>query len=204
MGGGRREPDVDRPAFRRRECAVGPRRHRPGQLRLTSPCSASARRVCGTLRHRAASGKSTRIRWDGGRRALAVSRRRPTRRPRVALIATGPAKLMQDPSVSTPGTMVRAREGIAPWRERATRVRVEGNRQYNAGWVHRARARQPSPSRRRSPVPRLECRESRGAHFREDHPAKDASAGTLTSSCKGPDGERVPRANPRNPPDPSG
>jgi succinate dehydrogenase / fumarate reductase flavoprotein subunit len=75
--------------------------------------------------------------------------------------------------------MARAVDEIARLRERAGRVAVSGNREYNPGWhtaldlenlltVSEAVARAA-----------LERQESRGAHFRDDHPDKDATWGRL-------------------------
>jgi succinate dehydrogenase / fumarate reductase flavoprotein subunit len=86
--------------------------------------------------------------------------------------------------------MVSALEAIQQLKGRAHRVRVNGNREYNAGWhtaldlpnlltVSEAIARSA-----------LERRESRGAHFREDHPSKDQALGKLNLVLrKGPDGQ---------------
>jgi succinate dehydrogenase / fumarate reductase flavoprotein subunit len=77
--------------------------------------------------------------------------------------------------VRTEADMARALEGIAGMRERARRMRVTGNRQYNSGW-HTALALQNmfivSEAITRSA---LERRESRGAHFRDDFPRQDAA-----------------------------
>ncbi len=75
--------------------------------------------------------------------------------------------------------MEQAIETIGRLRERAGRVTVSGNREYNPGWhtaldldslltVSEAVARAA-----------LERQESRGAHFREDFPAKDADWGRV-------------------------
>jgi succinate dehydrogenase / fumarate reductase flavoprotein subunit len=86
--------------------------------------------------------------------------------------------------------MERALEGIAAMRRRAAACAVPGNREYNSGWhtcldldnlltVSEAVARSA-----------LDRRESRGAHFREDHPAKEKSfAGHNTVIALGADGE---------------
>ncbi len=68
--------------------------------------------------------------------------------------------------------MARALEGIAKLRQRATRAKAEGNRQYNNGW-HTALDLHPlltvSEMITRAA---LERKESRGAQFREDFPTK--------------------------------
>jgi succinate dehydrogenase / fumarate reductase flavoprotein subunit len=75
--------------------------------------------------------------------------------------------------------MVRAVEGIQGLWERARKVRVEGNRDFNPGWhtamdltnlltISEAIARAA-----------IERKESRGAQFRDDYPAKDEKFGNL-------------------------
>ncbi len=85
--------------------------------------------------------------------------------------------------------MERALEGIARLRERAGRVGVSGNREYNPGWhtaldldnlltVSEAIARAA-----------IEREESRGGHFREDRPDKDPEYGKFNIVVrKGADG----------------
>ncbi len=79
--------------------------------------------------------------------------------------------------VRTEGEMAHALEAIAGLRARAAKVGVTGNRDYNPGW-HTALDLQNlldvSEAITRSA---LERRESRGGHFREDFPGKDAEWG---------------------------
>ncbi len=112
--------------------------------------------------------------------------------------AEGPYQVQQDLQVMmqdlvgivrTAPEMERALEGIARLRERAARVGVAGNREYNPGWhtaldldnqltVSEAIARAA-----------LERRESRGGHFRDDCPDKDPMYGKFNIVIrKGADG----------------
>src|SRR5437867_1995074 len=100
-------------------------------------------------------------------------------------------EMMQDlvGIVRTEKEIARALEGIGRLRDRARRVRVEGNRQYNPGW-HTALDLDSlltvSEAITRSA---LERRESRGAHFREDCPGKDEVLGRVNIVVrKGADG----------------
>ena len=85
--------------------------------------------------------------------------------------------------------MERALTGIARLRQRAEKVAVPGNREYNPGW-HTA-LDLPNLLTVSEAVTRaaLERRESRGAQFRDDFPDKDAEFGTFNIVVrKGPDG----------------
>jgi succinate dehydrogenase / fumarate reductase flavoprotein subunit len=92
--------------------------------------------------------------------------------------------------VRTEPEMVRALEGIARLGQRARSVGVTGNREYNPGWhtaLDLANLLTVSEAITRAAIER---RESRGGHFREDHPEKDPAAGKFNIVIrKGPDGE---------------
>jgi succinate dehydrogenase / fumarate reductase flavoprotein subunit len=69
--------------------------------------------------------------------------------------------------------MQQALDGLAAMRERAARVSVPGNREYNPGWhtaLDLANLLTISEAITRSA---LERKESRGGHFRDDYPEKD-------------------------------
>ena len=98
--------------------------------------------------------------------------------------AEGPYQVQQDLQVMmqdlvgivrTAPEMERALEGIGRLRERATRVGVAGNREYNPGWhtaLDLGNLLTVSEAITRAAIER---KESRGGHFREDFPDKDES-----------------------------
>jgi succinate dehydrogenase / fumarate reductase flavoprotein subunit len=83
---------------------------------------------------------------------------------------------------------------------RLARVRVDGHRQYNPGW-HTALAL-PNMLTVVEAVTRaaLERRESRGAHFRDDHPDKDDAFGRVNLAVRrAPGGEMQVETRPTTP-----
>ncbi len=93
--------------------------------------------------------------------------------------------------------MKRAFEGLQKLRERAARVGIAGNREYNPGWhtaIDLNNLLTVSEAITRSA---LERKESRGAHFRDDFPNKDAAFGKVnTVVWKGRDGTMQLRREP--------
>jgi succinate dehydrogenase / fumarate reductase flavoprotein subunit len=94
--------------------------------------------------------------------------------------------------------MLRALEGLKKLRERETKVKVTGNREYNPGWhtamdLHNLLT--VSEAITRSAVLR---KESRGGHFRDDFPKKDTPkfGRVNTVIAKGTDGQMEIRLEP--------
>jgi succinate dehydrogenase / fumarate reductase flavoprotein subunit len=92
--------------------------------------------------------------------------------------------------VRSEADMRRALDGIMMLRRRAAEVGVNGNREYNPGWhtaLDLANLLTCSEAVTRAA---LERKESRGGHFREDFPNKDAAFSAFNIVCrKGRDGE---------------
>ncbi len=97
--------------------------------------------------------------------------------------------------VRTGPEMERALEGISRLRERAARVAVTGNREYNPGWHTALDLHNLLTVSEAVTLAALERKESRGAQFREDYPEKDETFGKVNVVIsRGPDGEmRVSR-----------
>jgi succinate dehydrogenase / fumarate reductase flavoprotein subunit len=123
-----------------------------------------------------------------------------------AVDAEGPYKiqyelqdLMQDKVgiVRNEADMKTALEGIEALRQRADKVAVTGNREYNPGWhtaVDLFNLLTCSEAIARSA---LERKESRGGHFREDYAEKDAKFAGFNLVCrKGADGRVQIRREP--------
>ncbi|MDQ3996415.1 MAG: FAD-binding protein, partial [Gemmatimonadota bacterium] len=101
--------------------------------------------------------------------------------------------------VRTEDEMKRALACIDSLRERATRVGVGGNREYNPGWHTAVDLRHLLTVSEAIARSAIERKESRGGHFREDYPDKDPAYGAFNLVArKGPRGEmrleRVPIA----------
>ena len=113
--------------------------------------------------------------------------------------AEGPYQVQQDLQVMmqdlvgivrAAAEMERALEGIERLRDRAARVGVAGNREYNPGWhtaLDLGNLLTISEAVTRAAIER---QESRGGHFREDRPDKDSAYGKFNIVIrKGPNGE---------------
>ncbi len=73
-----------------------------------------------------------------------------------------------------------ALDALQRLRDRAGRVEAQGNREYNAGWHTALDLRNLMPVAEAVTRAAIERRESRGAHFREDHLGKDDEWGRTT------------------------
>ncbi len=79
---------------------------------------------------------------------------------------------------------------IGELRQRAARASAQGNREYNAGWHAALDLKNLLTVSEAIARAAIERKESRGAHFREDYPAKDASFGAANLAVrKGAGGE---------------
>jgi succinate dehydrogenase / fumarate reductase flavoprotein subunit len=142
-------------------------------------------------------------RVDGGQVEAAAKRAlRPFENP---ASAEGPYKVQQDLQVMmqdlvgivrSEEEMKRALVGIAALRERASRVAVAGNREYNPGWHTALDLANLLCVSEAVALSALERKESRGGHFRDDYPDKDPAFGKLNVVVrKGTGGEmQVSRA----------
>jgi succinate dehydrogenase / fumarate reductase flavoprotein subunit len=75
--------------------------------------------------------------------------------------------------------MERALEGLKGLREMASKVVVQGNREYNPGWHTALDLRNLLTVSEAIALSAIARKESRGAHFRDDYPEKSAEAATF-------------------------
>jgi succinate dehydrogenase / fumarate reductase flavoprotein subunit len=91
--------------------------------------------------------------------------------------------------VRTESEMLEAVTRLASFNQRASRVGIDGHREYNAGWHTCLDLRNLLDCSEAITRSAIERRESRGGHFREDYPEKVAEFGTFNiSSRRAPDG----------------
>jgi succinate dehydrogenase / fumarate reductase, flavoprotein subunit len=85
--------------------------------------------------------------------------------------------------------MVRALESIDGLQKRADKVGVQGHREYNPGWHTALDLKNLMTVSEAITRSAIERKESRGGHFREDFPNKDAALGKVNIiTKKNPDG----------------
>jgi succinate dehydrogenase / fumarate reductase flavoprotein subunit len=80
--------------------------------------------------------------------------------------------------------MARAIDGIDALRQRAARMAVHGNREYNPGWHTAIDLRNLLLVAEAVARAALERKESRGAHFRDDFPEKSAEWGRVNLAIR--------------------
>jgi succinate dehydrogenase / fumarate reductase flavoprotein subunit len=86
--------------------------------------------------------------------------------------------------------MERALESVKTLGERARKVGVGGNREYNPGWHTALDLKNLITVSEAITRSALERKESRGGHFRDDYPEKDPAYATFNFVvCKGDDGD---------------
>ncbi|HZD70928.1 MAG TPA: fumarate reductase/succinate dehydrogenase flavoprotein subunit [Actinomycetes bacterium] len=90
--------------------------------------------------------------------------------------------------IRTEGELKAAMEKLAVLKERAGRVRVEGNRQYNPGWHLALDLGSMLTVSECVATAALERKESRGGHTRDDYPKPDPEAGKLNMVLRQRDG----------------
>jgi succinate dehydrogenase flavoprotein subunit len=87
------------------------------------------------------------------------------------------------------GEMRQALDHLAKLQERAERVSVSGHREYNTGWHTALDLRRLLTVSEAITRAAIERRESRGGHFREDFPNKEAAFSKVNFAVrKGKDG----------------
>ena len=93
--------------------------------------------------------------------------------------------------------MLQALERIQEFKLRASRAGVSGHREYNPGWHTAIDLNNLLTVSEMVTRAALERKESRGAHFRDDFPAKDDNFGSCNIVIrKGPGGEMQIRREP--------
>jgi succinate dehydrogenase / fumarate reductase flavoprotein subunit len=93
--------------------------------------------------------------------------------------------------------MVRALDGLAKLWERSKTVAVHGHREYNPGWHTALDLKHLLTVSEAITRSALERKESRGGHFRDDFPNKDAASGKVNIVLnKGADGSMQTRREP--------
>src|SRR6266536_2546869 len=98
--------------------------------------------------------------------------------------------------IRTEGELKSALERLAALKDRAGKVRVEGNRQYNPGWHLALDLRSLLAVSECAATAGLERKESRGAHTRDDYPKADPELGKVNMVLRQADGGLALRREP--------
>jgi succinate dehydrogenase / fumarate reductase flavoprotein subunit len=120
--------------------------------------------------------------------------------------AEGPYKIQQDLQVMMQDLvgivrredeMTQALDGLRQLQDRADKTAVHGHREYNNGWHTALDLKHLLTVSEAITLSALQRKESRGGHFREDFPEKDAAAAKMNIiTKKGPDGKMILRQEP--------
>jgi succinate dehydrogenase flavoprotein subunit len=105
--------------------------------------------------------------------------------------------------IRTESELVKALDEIQVLKQRAARVSVEGNRQYNPGWHLALDLKSMLTVSEAITLAAIERRESRGAQTRDDYPKTDPELGKVNMVVRQKDGEIfiTPEALPQMPGD---
>ena len=95
-------------------------------------------------------------------------------------------EMMQDlvGIVRTESEMMQALDGLKKLRERAGRVSVAGNIDFNPGWHTALDLNNLLTVSEAITLAAIERKESRGGQYRDDYPAKDAEFGKVNHTLK--------------------
>jgi succinate dehydrogenase / fumarate reductase flavoprotein subunit len=83
--------------------------------------------------------------------------------------------------VRTESELQKATEELKKLKNRSANIKLVGNREYNNGWHTSIDLQNMLTVSKAVTLSALQRKESRGAHFREDYPAKDAQNGKFNS-----------------------
>ena len=91
--------------------------------------------------------------------------------------------------IRTETELVRALGELEKLKDRASRVKVEGGREFNPGWHLALDLRSLLGVAEAATLSAIECRESRGGHTRDDYPDPDPAFGKVNVVTRKRDGK---------------